>query len=255
VPLAETGRELRGVLDAFGGAENSALREAAATPAELRERLRQAHYAHFATHGYFDQAGLGAERKHLKEQLHRWQFGAERLTERVGVGQHPLAYVGLAMAGANDPTNAPEGGILTGLGIVDLPLEELRLCVLSACETGLGELTEGEGVIGLQRAFHVAGCPNVIGSLWKVDDAATAALMAQFYYELRVNHRAPLEALRQAQLTVYRHPGRIPALAGERGRPALEAAVKLGSTTKPDDKPKTTPTKLWAAFVLSGVGR
>jgi CHAT domain-containing protein len=129
--------------------------------------------------------------------------------------------------------------------------------VLSACETGLGELTAGEGVLGLQRAFHVAGCPNVIGSLWKVDDAATAALMAQFYHELRARKRSPLEALREAQLTIYRHPERIADLAGERGRPALDAAARLGSAAarKPGEAPKTTPTKLWAAFMLSGVGR
>jgi CHAT domain-containing protein len=96
----------------------------------------------------------------------------------------------------------------------------------------------------------------VVASLWKVNDAATAALMTQFYHELWVNKRPPIEALRQAQLTIYRHPDRIPTLAGLRGRPALETAAKLGSaaTTKPDEKPKTTPTKLWAAFVLSGVG-
>jgi CHAT domain-containing protein len=76
------------------------------------------------------------------------------------------------LAGANDPAKAgPDGGILTGLNIVDLPLEKLRLCVLSACETGLGELTDAEGVLGLQRAFHAAGCPNVVGSLWQVDAA------------------------------------------------------------------------------------
>jgi CHAT domain-containing protein len=192
--------------------------------------------------------------------MEKWKFDADLPTQRVGLGsKHPLGYVGLALAGANDPAKAgPDGGILTGLGIVDLPLEKLRLCVLSACETGLGALTEGEGVAGLQRAFHVAGCPNVVGSLWKVDDAATAALMAQFYHELRVNKRSPLEALREAQLTVYRHPQRIPELAGERGRPALEAAAKLGSAAtpgKPDEKAKTSPTKLWAAFVLSGMGR
>jgi CHAT domain-containing protein/Tfp pilus assembly protein PilF len=254
-PLAETGRELKRVLEAFGATDG--LDGTAATPAALRARLPKARYAHLATHGYFDEAGISAEQQRLREQVGKWQFGAERTPSRVGVRQHPLGYVGLALAGANDPGRAADGGILTGLGIIDLPLEELRLCVLSACETGLGELTEGEGVVGLQRAFHVAGCPNVIGSLWKVNDAATAALMAQFYHELRVNKRPPVEALREAQLTIYRHPERIPALAGERGRPALDAAAKLGSATtaKPDEKAKTTPTKLWAAFVLSGLGK
>jgi len=254
--LAESGRELKRVLEAFGASEESGLSQGRATPALLKERLSKARYAHFATHGYFDQAGVSAERQYVQKQLEKWQFGLERETERVGVKQHPLGYVGLALAGANDPKSAADGGILTGLGIVDLPLEHLRLCVLSACETGLGDLTEGEGVIGLQRAFHVAGCPNVIGSLWKVNDSATAALMAQFYHELRVNKRSPLGALREAQLTIYRHPERIAALAGERGRPALEAAAKLGAaaTVRSDEKAKKTPTKLWAAFVLSGVG-
>src|SRR5205085_11589752 len=110
----------------------------------------------------------------------------------------------------------------------------------------------------LQRAFHAAGCPNVIGSLWKVDDEATAALMTAFYHELRQNKRAPLEALREAQLTLYRHPERIPALAGSRGPIDQTDTVKLGSKpaeTKPGQAPKTTPTRLWAAFVLSGTGK
>src|SRR5262249_26304370 len=186
-------------------------RGATATPAALKERLPKVRYAHLATHGYFDEFNLTAERRRAREQLEKWAYHADQPTARVGLGaKNPLGYVGLVLAGANAPTKAgPNGGILTGLGIVDLRLEGLRLCVLSACETGLGDLTEGEGVIGLQRAFHVAGCPNVIGSLWAVDDAATAALMVQFYHELRVNKLAPLEALRSAQLTVYRHPERI----------------------------------------------
>jgi CHAT domain-containing protein/Tfp pilus assembly protein PilF len=257
-PLKDTDRELKRVLDAFAAAEVSGLRGAAATPAALKEKLPQVRYAHFATHGYFDAEGLAAERRRAREQLEKWAYHADQPTAPVGLGaKNPLGYVGLALAGANDPGKAgPDGGILTGLGIVDLRLEQLRLCVLSACETGLGDLTEGEGVIGLQRAFHVAGCPNVIGSLWAVDDAATAALMAQFYHELRVNKLTSLEALRAAQLTIYRHPERIPALAGERGKPALEAAAKLGPAAAPaNEKPATAPTRLWAAFVLSGVGR
>jgi CHAT domain-containing protein len=132
----------------------------------------------------------------------------------------------------------------------------MRLCVLSACETGLGRYTQGEGTAGLQRAFHVAGCRNVVGTLWKVDDAATAALMAQFYHELRANKKTPLEALRLAQLTIYRHPERIQDLAGLRGRPAREKAAKLGAaaTGTVGAKEKRSEVLLWAAFVLSGAG-
>src|SRR6202040_3049471 len=99
---------------------------------------------------------------------------------RSRAAKNPLGYVGLVLA---------QGAVLSGLSIVDLDLSKLRLVTLSACETGLGEFTGGEGVQGLQRAFHLAGCPNVIASLWKVNDAATAALMAKFYHELWVNKK------------------------------------------------------------------
>src|SRR5262249_14374820 len=127
----------------------------------------------------------------------------------------------------------------------------------SACETGLGELTGGEGVQGLQRAFHLAGCPNAIASLWKVNDAATAALMAKFYHELWVNNRPPIEAIREAQLTIYYHPELIPDLAGERGAPKLKEAVAAKGSHPVVSAPgsKHADTKLWAAFVLSGVGK
>jgi CHAT domain-containing protein len=255
--LAGTGLELKRVLEAFGQGPGDGLSGSVASTAAVRQRLANARYAHFATHGYFDAPSLTAESKRLQDYLEKWTLRADNALAGVG-GRNPAGYVGLVLAGANDPKNAgPDGGILTGLGVVDLPLEGLRLCVLSACETGLGELTEGEGVLGLQRAFHAAGCPDVVGSLWKVSDAATAALMAQFYRELRVRGRPPLEALREAQLTVYRHPERIADLAGERGRPAQEAATKLGSAAEPvvrEGRPKRAATKLWAAFVLSGPG-
>jgi CHAT domain-containing protein len=82
--------------------------------------------------------------------------------------------------------------------------------------------------------------------------------MTQFYYELRVKKRPPLEALREAQLTLYRHPERISDLAGSRGKIKQDETVKVGSTataTKPGETAKTTPTKLWAAFILSGTGK
>src|SRR5204863_4098164 len=130
--------------------------------------------------------------------------------------------------------------VMSGLSILDLNLENLKLVTLSACETGLGELTAGKGVENLQLAFHLAGCPNVVASLWKVNDAATAALMAKFYHELWVNKRPPIEALREAQLMIYRRPDLIADLAGERGAPKLKEAVAVKSA---DPLPKEVTGK------------
>jgi CHAT domain-containing protein len=226
-----------------------------ATPDRLAAELPRARYAHLATHGFFATTELAAEQERERQLLRDWQEGG--VTERRTASQNPLAFVGLALAGANAPT-LENPGIATGLTLVDLPLEGLDLCVLSACETGLGGLTGGEGVQGLQRAFHLAGCPNVIASLWNVNDAATAALMAKFYHEMWVNKKEPLAALREAQLTIYSHPELIPDLAGERGAPKLKEAVVVKSgepRASPSGGTKHADTKLWAAFVLSGVGK
>jgi CHAT domain-containing protein len=82
-----------------------------------------------------------------------------------------------------------------------------KLVVLSACETGLGKLSRGDEVVGLQRAFLYAGTPAVVTTLWKVDDKATYDLIRAFYAKLE--SAGPVEALRQAQLetmTTYPHP-------------------------------------------------
>src|SRR4029077_19096776 len=159
--------------------------------------------------------------------LEAWRFGDDL---RKVAAKNPLGYVGLVLA---------DGEVLSGLSILDLPLQNTQLVTLSACETGLGEYTGGEGVLGLQWAFHMAGCPNVIASLWKVNDAATAALMAKFYHELWVNKMAPLAALREAQLTIYYHPELIPDLAGERGGPKLKEAVAAAAPAKPQAAKRT----------------
>jgi len=215
-----------------------------ATAERLRATLPQARYVHLATHGFFDASKLQAEKKREADEIRAHQFGNN---SRIKVAaKNPLGFVGLVLA---------KGEVLTGLSLVDLSLENITLVTLSACETGLGEYTGGEGVQGLQRAFHVAGCPNVVASLWKVNDAATAALMAKFYHELWENKKPPIEALRDAQLTIYRHPELIPDLAGERGAPKLNEA--LASQTTMPKPPASTPadTRLWAPFVLSGAGR
>src|SRR5262249_19499255 len=153
-----------------------------------------------------------------------------------GVGaMSPLSYTGLVLAGADHPERAgPDGGILTGEMLLGLDLRRLDLAVLSACQTGLGAVADGQCVQNLQRAFHVAGCRNVLASLWNVPDESTAALMAVFYEELLRNRRPPLEALRAAQLFVYRHPGRVKELA-ERGPPLLGKAKRLTESAKVEE--------------------
>jgi CHAT domain-containing protein len=171
-----------------------------------------------------------------------------------------LVQTGLVLAGANLPPGEDvlrdDRGILTGEAIAGLDLRRLDLAVLSACETGLGESASGEGVFGLQRAFHLAGCRNVVASLWKVDDQATAALMALFYHHLWVKGEAPLAALRHAQLALLRHPEEVPYLAKERGSPFATVVKRVEAPA--DGAPLAkgrSPEKHWAAFVLSGLGR
>jgi len=228
-----------------------------AQPERVLKELPNVQYAHLATHGFFAEVLLSAEQSRLKkhrDKLRKGELTLEQGNQRVGLGlRSPLVYTGLVLA--QDPDNPKASNQVTGETLVDLPLENLQLCVLSACETGLGQLTGGEGVQGLQRAFHLAGCPNVVASLWRVDDDATAALMTVFYDRLWHKNEPPIEALRQAQLTLYNHPERMATLARERG-PKLKEAVDLPAGGKSDDKnPARARTKLWAAFVLSGVGR
>ncbi|MCO7111772.1 CHAT domain-containing protein [Bacteroides uniformis] len=94
----------------------------------------------------------------------------------------------------------PEGledGILTAKELAGLDLRGLDLVVLSACQTGLGEIT-GDGVFGLQRGFKKAGANTLLMSLWKVDDNATQLLMTQFYKNLLAG-KSKFESLREAQ--------------------------------------------------------
>ena len=118
---------------------------------------------------------------------------------------------GLILAGATAEDRHSAGldsvnnGVITSYEAMNLDLEGTGLVVLSACETGLGEIRSGEGVYGLQRAFLTAGANALIMSLWKVDDVATQQLMNIFYNNW-IKTGDKQKAFRQAQLQLMANP-------------------------------------------------
>jgi CHAT domain-containing protein/tetratricopeptide (TPR) repeat protein len=142
---------------------------------------------HVATHGFF---------------LSDLDVTDELATDETSaIVKNPLFRSGLLLAGASADNrgNQTEDGILTAYEAMNLSLDQTDLVALSACETGLGEVRNGEGVYGLQRAFSVAGAKAVLMSLWQVDDAATQELMTNFYSNW-LKSGDKYAAFRQAQL-------------------------------------------------------
>ncbi|MCE9604417.1 MAG: tetratricopeptide repeat protein [Planctomycetia bacterium] len=255
--LPGTANEVTGIERFVGERSVVKLTGNAAGTARVISELPKARWAVFATHGFFaDPAMRSAMQIDESSFRDRLPDVASNLT-----GRNPLLLSGLVFAGANlprplDDSGVPQGdgGILTAEAIAGLPLSKLELAVLSACETGLGEVAGGEGVFGLQRAFHVAGCRNVVASLWKVDDEATSALMRLFYENLWRKNQRPLEALRNAQLTILRNPTEIRAYAG-RAPGAAKPLPDGGRISAASVAPARADVRRWAAFQLSGSGK
>jgi CHAT domain-containing protein len=172
-----------------------------ATEANLKS-IKGPTLMHIATHGYFlkDVENMGSA------------FGVSL----ENANDNPLLRSGLMLAGAGTTISgnrmpnleSNDNGVLTAYEAMNLNLEGTDLIVLSACETGLGDIKAGEGVYGLQRAFLVAGADALIMSLWKVDDAATQQLMSNFYSNwIKLGNKQ--KAFKQAQMQLmskYKDP-------------------------------------------------
>jgi CHAT domain-containing protein len=153
----------------FSALDFKASRETATSPELSKYRI-----IHFATHGVLDL-------------------------------EHPeLSGIVLSMV---DEKGQPQDGYLRLHEIYNLNLPA-ELVVLSACQTGIGKQIKGEGLIALTRGFMYAGAKSVVASLWKVDDAATAELMGEFYKEMFTNKLKPAAALRAAQITMSKKKNR-----------------------------------------------
>lgn len=173
--LPGTGKEvnqLQFILDQKGWTTTEYL-EGFAAEEKIKE-LNSPKILHIATHGLY--------RTTKEVTLEKEIEGGEVL-----LTQNPLMHTGLLLKGAGDLLEKTgfnynmENGILTAYEAMSLNLDKTDLVVLSACETGLGDLEAGEGVYGLQRAFLVAGAKALIMSMFKVDDDATQKLMLKFY--------------------------------------------------------------------------
>lgn len=158
---------------------------------------------HIATHGFFEK---DSENKDLKNSKSI---------------NNPLLRSGLLMAGSGNTlenrkntkdsdksqnTKSKEDGIFTAYEAMNLNLDKTELVILSACETGLGEIKNGEGVYGLQRSIKIAGAKSIIISLWKVNDATTQKLMNTFYSEFLVSNDKN-KAFRIAQQNIKKEFG------------------------------------------------
>ncbi|CUW40117.1 conserved protein of unknown function(containing CHAT domain,876-1217) [Magnetospirillum sp. XM-1] len=177
--------------------------KAAAQEKVLREMNEPPEVLHIATHGFFLKADDTLRKRLLKLQRSSdFQFPPP--------GDNPLLRAGLAFAGINSNAqvlgdiDTDNDGVLTALEVLGLDLTGTRLAILSACETGLGEVHEGEGVYGLRRSFQEAGAQSVVSSLWEVSDAGTQTLMAALYKRLLAG-KTPHDALREAQLEMLRN--------------------------------------------------
>ena len=156
---------------------------------------------HIATHGFFF-----PDEKEKPEELDRMVLMGE---QKIRYIPNPLRRSGLILAGGNRTWNGEESiagmedGILTALEISEMNLQNAELVVLSACETGLGDIKGGEGVFGLQRAFKLAGVKTIIMSLWKVPDGSTSEMM-QLFYSKWLGGMDKREAFRETQREMHK---------------------------------------------------
>jgi CHAT domain-containing protein/tetratricopeptide (TPR) repeat protein len=178
--LPSSGIEAREVLTTWqrAGGDGILLDGPRATQRAVEQSAAGKRVVHLATHGFFYGSRCGA--------------GSEAV--------NPLSLAGLALAGSN----RSGGGLLTADKVLQLDLQGTEWAVLSGCDTGLGDTAAGEGVMGLRRAFQLAGARTVIMSLWPVEDASARQWMSALYRKRLLQNMGTAEAVRSASLEMLR---------------------------------------------------
>jgi CHAT domain-containing protein/Tfp pilus assembly protein PilF len=177
------------------------------------KKLRNPSILHIATHGFFIPSLADQEDNSRGVKIKAQK--KKKSGDDIDLENDPMLRSGLILAGVTDYFNAAikpnsDDGVLTAYEAMSLNLDQTDLVVLSACETGLGKVQNGEGVYGLQRALKIAGARTVLMSLWKVNDDATQKLMNAFYTEwLKSGNKR--DAFQKAQQKIkadenYKHP-------------------------------------------------
>ncbi|MBO3462126.1 CHAT domain-containing protein [Aetokthonos hydrillicola Thurmond2011] len=186
-PLPGTAKEAEAIAPLFGGIKP--LTGDLAT-VEAIKQVRRPRILHIATHGFFETAPKAEQNQNTFDD-------------------NPMLLSGLVLTGVKQKLNQKDG-ILTALETSILNLMGTKLVVLSACDTGLGRISAGEGIYGLRRALVIAGSESQVISLWKVNDVATKRLMVS-YYQRVLGKEGRSKALQQIQLEMlrskqYQHP-------------------------------------------------
>lgn len=164
-----------------------------ATEENLKKSVAHSKFIHIATHGFFYPDPESVQKITYKETTSS-TISFRGTNSNYGIwnfvnNKNPLMRSGIALTGANDAWDRDvfakgEDGVLTAQEVTTLNMRNTDLVVLSACETGLGDIKGNEGVYGLQRAFKIAGVRYLIISLWQVPDKETSEFMILFYSKL-----------------------------------------------------------------------